>query len=80
VKLSEFNEQDIVIKKRLLRLLIKLVDSLENIEEKNIKDIIKLCENNIGNKYLIPKKGIKVYVNHGIMEIIREEFEEEDEN
>jgi hypothetical protein len=78
VKLKEFNELEIVIKKRLVRTLIKFIDNLNNIEEKNIKDIIKLCENNIGNKYLIPKKGVKVYVNHGVMEIIREEFEAEE--
>ena len=35
------------------------------IEKVNIDDIIKLCKNNIGNKYLMPIKEIKVYVKKG---------------
>ena len=30
------------------------------IEKIHVEDIIKLCANNIGNKYLVPKKGLKV--------------------
>ena len=31
----------------------------------NIEDIIKLCKNNIGNKYLMPNKNVKISVNKG---------------
>lgn len=30
------------------------------IEKIHVEDIIKLCSNNIGNKYLVPKRKIKV--------------------
>ena len=64
--LKEFNKQDIVIKKRILFLSInKVFGSSKNIEKIHIEDIIKLCERNIGNKYLTPNKNIKVYVNKG---------------
>ena len=39
--------------------------SIQGIEKIHIEDIIKLCGNNIGNKYLTPNKNIKVYVKKG---------------
>ena len=45
----------------------KLLGTSNGIEKVHIKDIIKLCENNIGNKYLTPNKHIKVAVNRGKM-------------
>lgn len=35
------------------------------IEKINIDDIIKLCNNNIGNKYLSPIKNLKIYIKKG---------------
>ena len=32
------------------------------IEKIHIEDIIKLCNNNIGNKYLTPNKNIKILI------------------
>ena len=64
LKLKEFNKQDIVIKKRLILYAInKTIGNVQNIEKVNINDIIKLCEKNIGNKYLMPNKNIKILVN-----------------
>ena len=37
--------------------------STECIEKIHIESIIKLCDNNIGNKYLTPNKKIKILVN-----------------
>ena len=31
-------------------------------QEDNIEDIIKLCNNNIGNKFLMPNKNLKVLI------------------
>ena len=42
--------------------------SVQNIEKVNIDDIVKLCENNIGNKFLMPNKNVKVFVNKGKVE------------
>ena len=66
LNLKEFNKQDIIIRKRLILYTIsKVIGTTENIEMVNIDDIVKLCSNNIGNKYLTPKKNIKVSINKG---------------
>ena len=64
--LKEFNKQEIVLKKRLIIYTIeKTIGSAQNVEKVNIDDIIKLCNNNIGNKYLMPNKHIKISLNKG---------------
>lgn len=64
--LKGFNDQNIVIKKRLLLYTIsKTVGDVQNIEKVNLDDVIKLCQKNIGNKYLMPNKRIKILVNRG---------------
>lgn len=64
LNLKEFNVQDSVIKKRLILYSInKTIGNVQNIEKVNIDDIIKLCDKNIGNKYLMPNKNIKISVN-----------------
>lgn len=64
--LKKFNHQEKVIKNRLVLYTIKkLLGTSQNIEMIHITDIIKLCENNIGNKYLVPNKKVKVLVNKG---------------
>ena len=66
LNLKEFNKCDILIRKRLIIYTIaKALGNTQNIEKINIEDIIKLCEKNIGNKYLMPNKNIKVLVNKG---------------
>ena len=68
IDLKRFNLQEIVIKSRLIRYIIKrLFGTTDSIEKIHIKDIIKLCDKNIGNKYLTPNKNFKVLVkNHSI--------------
>ena len=66
VDLKEFNKQEEVIRKRLIIYTIaQTIGSAQNIEKVNIEDIIKLCSNNIGNKYLTPNKNIKISVGRG---------------
>ena len=61
--LKKFNNQEIVIKSRLvLYTITRLFNTSKGIEKIHIEDIIKLCGNNIGNKYLTPNKNIKVLV------------------
>ena len=58
-RLKEFNKQDKVIKSRIILQAIKeLMGSTQRIEKIHIQDIIKLCNNNIGNKFLTPNKNI----------------------
>ena len=57
----EFNEQEKVIQKNLILLAIKKVKgSTQGIEKVNIDDIIKLCNNNIGNKLIRPTKQLEI--------------------
>ena len=66
LNLKEFNKLDYVIKSKLILYTIsKVYGKTSGIEKKHIDDIIKLCDNNIGNKYLKPQKGIKIYVKKG---------------
>lgn len=61
--LKKFNLLENVIKSRIILYTInKLLGNNQGIEKTNIKDIIKLCKNNIGNKFLIPNKKIKILV------------------
>ena len=66
LNLKEFNKLDNVITSRLILYTISnLYDTAVGIEKIHIDDIIKLCNNNIGNKYLTPRKEIKIYVKKG---------------
>ena len=61
--LKAFNQLETVIKNRLVLYTIgELFGTKNGIEKKHIEDIIKLCSNNIGNKYLIPNKKVKILV------------------
>lgn len=68
LNLKKFNNQEKVIKARLvLYTITRLLGNCKGIEKIHIEDIIKLCSNNIGNKYLTPNKNVKVLVkNHQI--------------
>lgn len=64
--LKAFNELPKVIKSRLILYTInKLLGSTKGIEKVHIEDMITLCEKNIGNKYLMPNKKIKIFVKKG---------------
>ena len=64
--LREFNKLEKVIKSRLILYTINRTNgNVSGIGKIHIEDIIKLCENNIGNKYLTPNKNIKIFVKKG---------------
>ena len=57
----KFNDQEKVIQKNLILLAIKKVKgSTQGIEKVNIDDIIKLCNNNIGNKLIRPVNQLEI--------------------
>ena len=61
--LKKFNNLELVIKRRVILYTIsKVIGNTVGIEKVNIDEIIKLCSNNIGNKYLTPTKHIKILV------------------
>ena len=66
LSLKQFNYQDKVIKSKILLYTItKIFGDSKGIEKIHIEDLIKLCSNNIGNKYLMPNKNLKVLVKNG---------------
>ena len=66
LKLKLFNMQERVIKSRvLLYTITRLFGNAQGIEKIHIDDIIKLCERNIGNKYLTPNKNLKIFLKNG---------------
>ncbi len=67
--LKKFNIYDKVIQRRLIiKYITKVLGNAKDIEKVHIEDILKMCKNNIGGKYLTPNKYIKIAVNKGIVE------------
>ena len=61
--LKKFNVLEKVIKSRLIIYTInELLGTTNGIEKIHIEDVIILCKNNIGNKYLTPNKNIKIMI------------------
>ena len=58
---KKFNSQKEAIQKRIiLKTISELFGSTQGIEKIHVDDIVKLCNNNVGNKYLTPNKNTKV--------------------
>ena len=71
LNLREFNKLDYVVKSKVILYAInEVLGSTQGIEKIHIEDIIKLCENNVGNKFLIPNKKIKVLVRNKQVQFI----------
>lgn len=71
--LKKFNAYEEVFKSRILMYAIQRVKGDANgIEKKHLDDIIMLCKKNIGNKFLIPNKGLKVLIKDKKIHIILE--------
>lgn len=61
--LKKFNDEDKVIQKRLiLHSINEIFGNTKGIEKIHIDDIIKLCNKNIGNKFLTPNKKTKIVI------------------
>lgn len=71
--LKKFNELDNILKKRIILYTVSnLRGGSQGIEKIHIEDIVKLCQNNIGNKFLIPNKGLKILVKNKKILFIKE--------
>ena len=63
---KKFKKLEDFIKKRLIIYSIeRTIGNIQNIDKVNIEDVFKMCSNNVGNKYLMPNKYIKIFVNDG---------------
>ena len=61
--LKKFNSLGVVIQKRIILISIqKIFGTTKGIEKVHLEDIIKLCKNNIGNKFLTPNKNLKIVI------------------
>ena len=73
LNLKKFNELDDFIKGKIIMLcVLNLFGSTKGIEKKHIEDIIKLCDRNIGNKYITPNKSVKFFVGKGNIVITKQ--------
>ena len=64
--LKKFNKLNKAIQGRIVMQGIKSVlGSTQGIEKVHVDDILKMCEKNVGNKYLTPNKNIKVSIEKG---------------
>jgi tRNA(Ile)-lysidine synthase len=64
--LKKFNSLDVFIRNKIILFCVnKLFNSTKGIEKIHIDDVVKLCERNIGNKFLTPNKNLKVFVKKG---------------
>ena len=71
--LRKFNEQEKVIKSNIILYTItRLFGTTKGIEKIHIEDMIKLCANNIGNKFLMPNKNLKIFIKNGKIKISKE--------
>ena len=69
--LRKFNSQNKAIQKRVILYSInKIFGSTKGIEKIHIEDIIKLCNNNVGNKFLTPNKKTKIVIKNKKIYII----------
>lgn len=60
---KKFNNCDLIIRKKVIFYSIeKIFGTTQGIEKIHVDDVIKLCENNIGNKFLTPNKKTKILV------------------
>ena len=61
--LKKFNELPTIIEKKvILEAIQKMFGTIKRIEKVHLEDIIKLCNNNVGNKYLTPNKNLKIVI------------------
>ena len=61
--LNEFQKLDLNLKQNLIiHTITKALKSARNIEKVNIDDIIKMCNRNIGKKYIEPNKNLKILI------------------
>ncbi len=63
--LKKFNSLHILLRKRLLvKAIFVVIGNTKDIEKVHVEDIVKMCENCVGGKFLMPNKHIKVSINN----------------
>ncbi len=63
LNLKTFNEYEKAIKRRVILYTInQILGNTFGIQKINVEDILEMCEKNIGNKYIMPNKNIKIMI------------------
>jgi tRNA(Ile)-lysidine synthase len=63
LNLKKFNSLHLFLRKRIvLKAIFNLLGNTKDIEKVHVDDIVKMCENNVGGKYLTPKKYLKISI------------------
>jgi len=61
--LKKFNMLNVVIQKKIILYAIhNIFGTIKGIEKVHLEDMIKLCNNNIGNKFLTPNKNLRIVI------------------
>ena len=72
LNLKLFNEESKLIEKKIiLKAIQKLFGTTKKLEKVHLDDIIKLCNRNIGNKYLTPNKNLKIVIKNKYIHICK---------
>lgn len=72
LNLKEFNQLNEILQKRMILLAIQnLFGTTKGIEKIHMDAIMKLCHNNIGNKYLTPNKNVKIALQNKNLKIMK---------
>ena len=70
LNLKSFNKEHYFMRSKILLHAIQILfGTTKGIEKVHVEDIIKLCERNVGNKFLTPNKNTKVDVGKGKIRI-----------
>ena len=68
IHVNAFNQLDPYLQSKIILFIVqKLFGDTKGIEKIHVEDMIKLCNRNIGNKYLTPNKSFKVFVKSGVV-------------
>ena len=71
IDLKSFNLLEKLMQKRIILYAVnKIFGTTKGLEKIHIDDIIRLCNNNIGNKYLTPNKHLKIVTKKKQLRII----------
>lgn len=76
LNLKKYLELEKVIKKRIIIYAInRILGNSKDLQKINIEDIVEMCEKNIGNKFIMPNKNVKVMLKNKKIYFIKNNLE-----
>ena len=75
LSIKEINNLQVIIKSRVIIIAINQIQGdTKNIDNSNINEVLKLIEKNVGNKFILLNKNVKVEINKGRVIISKQEL------